>query len=119
MSVKKIVSHLAVVTLIASGAVASAYAIDQSTNRNQFKFADCGAAATSSAEDAAITDKVRTALLSHQISGISVTTDQGLVTLAGIVSSEEVRQKATRVALAVDSVQGVDYTDLAVKAAGA
>lgn len=65
--------------------------------------------------DSTITAKVKAALLANTIPDISITTDQGVVTLSGAVENEAVRQRATRIAASVDGVRGVDYSGLSIR----
>lgn len=74
-----------------------------------------GSSASAYMSDSAITAKVKAALISNTISGVSVTTDQGVVALSGSVPNEEVRQQVTKIASSIDGVRGVDYSALAVK----
>src|SRR5262245_26789258 len=65
-------------------------------------------AASAYVSDSSVTAKVKAALLSNTITGVSVTTDQGVVALSGTVPNEEVRQQATKIASNIDGVRGVD-----------
>lgn len=110
MSMTKIISHIAAASLLAVGAVGTGYAADQPASPS------AGTEAGTYLSDSAITAKVKAALLSNKLSGISVTTELGVVALVGTVANEEIRQTATKVASAVDGVRGVDYTGLNIKA---
>lgn len=110
MSILKIVSRLAAATLIAGGALAiNCYALDQPANPSS------SSETGSYVSDSALTAKVKAALLSNKLTGISVTTELGVVALSGTVANEEIRQAATRIASTVDGVRGVDYSGLSIK----
>ena len=62
-------------------------------------------------DDATVTSKVKADLIEDPLTkarDISVTTDQGVVHLAGLVDSKEQRDEAVRVAKSVPGVSGVD-----------
>ena len=68
------------------------------------------AAPTSAADDATITSKVKEAVAadpSLKSTDINVDTKEGVVTLAGTVASDDLRQKATQAAQGVQGVKSV------------
>lgn len=114
MSLYKSLSRFTtIVALIACGTATTLYAADEAINQPGQPGQTGGAGAYLS--DSAITAKVKTALISNKLSGISVTTELGVVALSGFVKSEELRQQATKIASNVDGVRGVDYTGLSIK----
>ena len=110
MSINKSILKFAAASVIACGTIASSYATEPPANP-----AD-GTASSSYVSDAAITAKVKAALISSKLMGISVTTELGVVALIGSVPNEAVRETASRIVASVDGVRGVDYSGLSVKA---
>jgi osmotically-inducible protein OsmY len=53
--------------------------------------------------------------MSKKLTGITVTTELGVVSLSGSVATETIRQQATQIAAAIDGVRGVEYAGLSVK----
>lgn len=107
MTIAKSIYSLAAASLIACGTIAS-YAADTPS--------EPPGSAKAYLSDATITAKVKSALLTNKLTGITVNTDLGVVSLSGTVASEEVRQQVTKIAAAVDGVRGVDYGNLSIKA---
>lgn len=78
-----------------------------------------GSSSGSPIEDAAITAKVKAALIEDkQVSGlkINVTTEQGVVRISGAVPSSDVGQRALELAAGVKGVRDVK-SELTIKAA--
>jgi hyperosmotically inducible protein len=74
--------------------------------------------AGAAASDTALTTKVKTNLLSDSMVGglaIDVDTTEGVVSLNGITTSEQERQRAIQVAQSVDGVKRVDARNLVVR----
>jgi hyperosmotically inducible protein len=62
-------------------------------------------------DDATVTSKVKADLIEDPLTkarDISVTTDQGIVQLSGVVDSQEQRDEAVRVAKSIPGVRSVD-----------
>ena len=79
--------------------------------------AEAGLAAGQYIDDATLTTKVKTALVSDSITSlfkISVTSDKGVVTLSGTVDKAETVEHAIRLAMAVPGVKVVK-PELSVK----
>ena len=111
MPLNKTLTRFALPVLVALGTSSSmVLAADQPTTPPN----ETGGA-TAYISDTAITTKVKSALISNKLTGISVTTELGVVALSGSVASEELRQRATKIASSIDGVRGVDYAGLSVK----
>ena len=68
--------------------------------------------------DSAITTKVKSNLLADSVVGtlaIDVDTTDGVVSLSGIVASEQERQRAIQAARGIDGVKRVDANNLVIK----
>ena len=68
--------------------------------------------------DTALTTKVKTSLLADSVVGgiaIDVDTTEGVVSLNGIATSEQERQRAIQVAQYVEGVKRVDARNLVVR----
>lgn len=116
MPLPKSLSHIGItasILLVLGSAIA--YAADESS-KEPMRSGGTGTGAYPS--DSAITAKVKAAFISNKLSGISVTTDLGVVDLSGSVATEELRQQATRIASGVDGVRGVDYAGLSIEKKG-
>jgi hyperosmotically inducible protein len=112
-------SRLAAAAVVACTAIGTGYAADKPLpppSADKPATPPAGSETGAYLTDSAVTAKVKAALLSNKLTGISVTTDLGVVALAGTVPSEEIRQKATRIVAAIDGVRGVDYSGLLIKA---
>jgi osmotically-inducible protein OsmY len=107
MSLRKYISQLTSATVIACSAMTAAHAANDPMEKP--------AGASTAMSDSVITTKVKATLISNKLSAVSVTTELGVVALSGSVESEELRQKATKIAAAVEGVRGVEYKDLSVK----
>lgn len=70
----------------------------------------------SALSDSAITARVKEALASGKLIGISVATVKGIVALSGTVTSEDIRRQAGEIAGSVQGVQGVDTSALNISA---
>jgi len=86
-------------------------------------FAGCSAmtgrqGAGPAVSDTALTTKVKTSLLADSVVGglaIDVDTTEGVVSLNGIATSEQERQRAIQVAQYVEGVKRVDARNLVVR----
>ena len=86
-------------------------------------FAGCSAmtgrqGAGAAVSDTALTTKVKTSLLADSVVGgiaIDVDTTEGVVSLNGIATSEQERQRAIQVAQYVEGVKRVDARNLVVR----
>jgi osmotically-inducible protein OsmY len=86
-------------------------------------FAGCSAmtgrqGASAAAGDTAVTTKVKSSLLTDSMVGalaIDVDTTEGVVSLNGITTSEQERQRAIQVAQSVEGVKRVDTRNLVVR----
>lgn len=109
----KSLSCCATSILLAFGAATAVHAADEPTSQPK-QSGSTGAYLS----DSAITAKVKAALISNKLTGISVTTEMGVVSLSGSVASEQLRQQITQIASGIDGVRGVDYTGLSVAKMG-
>lgn len=112
MSLKEFTARCSAIILITANAYGIAQAAEPASPRPANR---APSTLQSPATDNTISERVNAALSASNISGVLIQTDQGVVTLAGNVSSEEQRQKAARIAAAVDGVHSVDITSLKVK----
>jgi hyperosmotically inducible periplasmic protein len=110
MSLYKSLSRFTAIALIGCGSVSAVYAATEAAAPPSES-----SAAGAYVNDSAITAKVKAALISSKLTGISVTTQLGVVSLSGSVASDEVRQQATKIASSTEGVRGVDYAGLSVK----
>ena len=86
-------------------------------------FAGCSAmtgrqGAGAAASDTALTTNVKSSLLTDSVVGalaIDVDTTEGVVSLNGIATSEQERQRAIQVAQSVEGVRRVDARNLVVR----
>ncbi|MFZ2629232.1 MAG: BON domain-containing protein [Rugosibacter sp.] len=116
MPLHKSVSHIGITTsiLLALGSATAAYAADEPVDE-PMRSGDTGVDTGVYLSDSAITVKVKAALISNKLSGISVTTNRGVVALSGSVAMEELRQQATKIASSIDGVKGVNIAGLSVE----
>lgn len=110
MSIKEFTARASAIILI----TATSYGITLAAEPAR-PASDTPSSLQSPSADNTISERVNAALSTNNISGVLIQTDQGVVTLAGNVPSEEQRLKAARIAAAVDGVQSVDITALKVK----
>ena len=74
--------------------------------------------ASSAASDTALTTKVKSSLLADSVVGglaIDVDTNEGVVSLNGITTTDQERQRAIQVAQHVEGVRRVDARNLTVR----
>lgn len=116
MSLRKSLSRFATIAIVGCTGISAAYAANENTAPPQ-PAAQSGenGNAGSYVADSTITAKVKTALMSKKLTGITVTTELGVVSLSGSVATETIRQQATQIAAAIDGVRGVEYAGLSVK----
>ena len=94
--------------------------IDRATDEAKRKANQAASATGEFLDDAAITTRVKAAMLAEPALGalaIDVDTHSGVVSLSGTVDSQRDRQRAAEIAAAVPSVKGVENR-LVVKTAG-
>jgi hyperosmotically inducible protein len=111
MTPKTLMSRIAMPILLALGTSSTIVQAADEVAGQSSQTSSAGAYLT----DSAITTKVKAALISNKLTGISVKTDLGVVALSGSVATEDLRQKVTKIVASVDGVRGVDYTDLSIK----
>lgn len=68
------------------------------------------------ASDSSISARVEKTLQENNVKGISVKSDMGVVSLKGTVPNEDVKLALARIVASVDGVQGVETSDLKIKA---
>lgn len=113
MSLRKSLSRFAAIAIVGCTSISAAYAANENTTQPA-QSSESGNAGSYVA-DSTITAKVKTALMSKKLTGITVTTELGVVSLSGSVATETIRQQATQIAAAIDGVRGVEYAGLSVK----
>jgi osmotically-inducible protein OsmY len=104
MSLKEFTSRCSAITLI----TASAFGIAQAAEAASTRAAPATSSTQSPAADGTLTERVKAALHAHNIGGLAIQTELGVVTLTGTVINEQQRQKVASIALAVQGVHGVD-----------
>lgn len=104
MSLKEFTTRCSAITLITAGAFGIAQAAEPATPR----VAPATPSIQSPAADNTVTERVKAALNAHDIGGLAIQTELGVVTLTGTVANEQQRQKVASIALAVQGVRGVD-----------
>lgn len=110
MTVLKSIFRIAAITSLLACAATSVpvYAADPTP--------EASGTSQSFVSDSAITAKAKAALISNKLIGISVKTDMGVVSLSGMVNSDEARTQAAKIVASLDGVKGVETTELKVKA---
>jgi len=94
--------------------------MDRTTDKMSAAADNAASKAAASIDDGTVTVKVKTALMTDPAlkpSQISVGTKDGVVTLAGTVESQTLKERAAQIAQSVSGVQSV-VDNLTVKAAG-
>jgi hyperosmotically inducible periplasmic protein len=125
MSMKRTVllATLAAAALVTMGceqrsADSAARSVGQSTDKMQAQAGQAVQKVATEADDAAITAKVKAALLAEpdlKSLGISVDTRDATVTLSGSVDSDMIRDRAKQIAMATEGVKNV-VDNLSIKA---
>lgn len=116
MSPKEFTSRCSTIILITASSYGIALAAEPASPRSA-QTNPAEVSIQSPAVDTAISARVKSALSAHQvrINDLDIQTELGIVTLAGTVDSEKLRQKAAHIAAAVDGVRSVDIAFLTVK----
>lgn len=99
---------------LAQAADSAEQKVDQARSAVSEKAASAGAAVA----DAAITAKVKSALIAEpglKSTGIDVVTEKGVVSLFGTTASAASRERATRLAAAVEGVKAVENNLVVVR----
>jgi len=112
MSLKEFTARCSAISLITAAAFGIAQAAEPAPRRSA---PEAPVTQQSPSSDSGISERVNAALTANKITGVQIQTEQGVVTLAGTVASEEIRQKAARIAAAVDGVHVVDIASLKIK----
>jgi osmotically-inducible protein OsmY len=130
MSLKLFTARCSVITLVTASAFGIAQAADTAsplpqapaeipanTTPNSPNTSNAPASPSRGAiSDKSISSQIKAALDANRINGLRVKTEAGIVTLAGTVTSEDVRLKAAHIAAAVDGVRSVEFAGVTVKA---